>query len=165
MFSLEICFALFWKVRTDWRITCVKTMITIGRDCELAEWINKKVLERLWVLKIVQSCLFSWLEKVCHPLNGTTLFRTQWLSMAFESDHKNTIDPPGPGRIGGNYFSHMVSVRPSVTQKTRYNANVDGSENKTKDPMYENNDHLLAGAWWVTLRAAIKTQFPHYFSL
>ena len=39
-------FVLFWKVRTDGRTyertTCAKTMITTGRDCGSASWINNK---------------------------------------------------------------------------------------------------------------------------
>ena len=34
------CFARFWKVGTDGRTTCAQTMITTGRDCGAAEWIN-----------------------------------------------------------------------------------------------------------------------------
>ena len=44
-------------------------------------------------------------------------------------------------------FSYMVSVRPSIRHK---------NENKirgTKDTMRENNDHLSAVAWWVTLKS------------
>ena len=33
------CFARFWKVGTDGRTTCAKTMTPTGRDCGLAEWI------------------------------------------------------------------------------------------------------------------------------
>ena len=31
----------FWKVGTDGRTTCVKTMIPTDRDCGLAEWIKE----------------------------------------------------------------------------------------------------------------------------
>ena len=34
-------FVLFWKMGTDGRTTCAKTMIATGRDCGSAEWINK----------------------------------------------------------------------------------------------------------------------------
>ena len=50
------------------------------------------------------------------------------------------IDPPGPSQYGRwSLFSHMVSVRPSGKQKTRYNTKI-----KLK--------HLatLYGAWWIT---------------
>ena len=35
-----ICFVIFWKTGTDARTTCAKTIITTGRDCGLATWIN-----------------------------------------------------------------------------------------------------------------------------
>ena len=38
-FSLEICF-YFWKVGTDERTTCEKTIITTSSECGLAEWIK-----------------------------------------------------------------------------------------------------------------------------
>ena len=41
LFSLEICMVL---ISGDGRTTCTKTMITNGRDCGLAEWINIPVL-------------------------------------------------------------------------------------------------------------------------
>ena len=37
-----LCFARFWKVCGDGRTTCVKRMITIGRDCGSAEWIKRQ---------------------------------------------------------------------------------------------------------------------------
>ena len=56
------------------------------------------------------------------------------------------IDPPGHSRLGAHYFQTWCpSVRPS--QKQRYNGNV-----KTKY-MRENNEYLLAVAWWVILNS------------
>ena len=62
------------------------------------------------------------------------------------------IDPPGHGRIVGHYFHTWY---PSVRQKikTHFNANVDARITKTTDTMSKNNDHLLTGAWWVTLKS------------
>ena len=55
------------------------------------------------------------------------------------------IDPPGHGRLGGHYFhTWCPSVRHKNT-KTRYNARV--------NTMRENNENLLAGAWWVILNS------------
>ena len=39
------CFARFWKLGMDGRITRAKTMITTGRDCGSAEWIKRWKLE------------------------------------------------------------------------------------------------------------------------
>ena len=50
----------------------------------------------------------------------------------------------GHGRIGGHYFhSGCPYVRPSQKQ----------IRTTTDTIMHENNDHLLAGAWWVTLKS------------
>ena len=50
------------------------------------------------------------------------------------------IDPPGHGQIGGHYYhAGCPYVRPSQKQI-----------HATTDTMHENNDHLLAGAWWIT---------------
>ena len=38
--SEQHCFARFWKVETDGRTACAKTMIPTGRDSGLAEWIK-----------------------------------------------------------------------------------------------------------------------------
>ena len=50
----------------------------------------------------------------------------------------------------------MVSVHMYVRKKLRYNANVNGQENKiraTADTMCENDENLLAVAWWVILNS------------
>ena len=75
------------------------------------------------------------------------------------------IDPPGHGRIGGHYFTQVsvrTSTRPSVRPPVRMyvhvhtsvrhknkNANVGALKTKYALRMHENNDCLLAGAWWV----------------
>ena len=61
------------------------------------------------------------------------------------------FNPPGHCGIGGHHFHTWC---PYVHHKNR-NA-LQRSENKmlaTKNTMRENNDHLLAGAWWVTLKS------------
>ena len=66
------------------------------------------------------------------------------------------IDPPRPKPNRWSLFSRMVSVRPYVRKKTRCNANVGARENKIRaktDTMCEDNDHLLAMAWWVILNS------------
>ena len=55
---------------------------------------------------------------------------------------QSAVYDPGHGRIGGHYFHALC---PSVT-KIKMRA--------TKDTMCENDDHLLAGAWWVTLKSS-----------
>ena len=63
--------------------------------------------------------------------------------MALKCIFAKSIYPPGHGRIGGHYIHTgcpYVRVRTSVT--------------KTTYTMHENNDHLLAGAWWVTLKSS-----------
>ena len=66
----------------------------------------------------------------------------------------------GHGRIGGHYFHTgcpYVSpfIHPSVTKtQTRYNAST--GARKTKHVLRRtrlDNDHLLAVAWWVTLKS------------
>ena len=50
------CFARFWKVGTNVRTICAKTMITTGSDCGPAEWINcYKFLKTL-----------SWMSRNCN---------------------------------------------------------------------------------------------------
>ena len=44
------------------------------------------------------------------------------------------IDPPGPGGIGGHYFTHMVTVRPSAC-------------------LLKKHARTLHGALWVTLNS------------
>ena len=63
---------------------------------------------------------------------------------------QNFFDPPGHGRIGGHYFhAGCPYVRPSQNKNAMLTW---CPENKifatTKD-----NDHLLAGAWWVILNS------------
>ena len=92
--SNEDCFrlkiVLFWKVgmngrsywRTYERTTCAKTMITTGRDCGSASWINSKTIpsgtffsigrrrrkkvrfELLEICGIFWSCFLSWLIRI-----------------------------------------------------------------------------------------------------
>ena len=58
-------------------------------------------------------------------------------------------------------ITFSLGVRPSVTKtKTRYNGNVKARENKIRVYMRENNDHLLAGAWWVILNSLDLFNFP-----
>ena len=71
------------------------------------------------------------------------------MKLVLEVDHSEFLylifDPPGNGRIGGHYFHTWCPyVRPSQKWKCA-----------TKDTMRENNDHLLAEAWWVTLKSCI----------
>ena len=71
---------------------------------------------------------------------------------------KLVFDPPGYGWIGANYFHAWCPyVRLSVTKiKTSCNANVGARKIKygaTTDTFCEDNDHLLAVAWWVTLNS------------
>ena len=70
------------------------------------------------------------------------------------------IDSSGHGHYRWSLFSHMVSVRTSVVTytyvtkiKTRYNTNFEARKAKTIDTMPEYNNHLLTGAWWVTLKS------------
>ena len=59
------------------------------------------------------------------------------------------VDPPGHGH--GHYFQTWC---PSVRHNNK--KVLQRPENKiriTKDTRRENNDHLLAGAWWVTLES------------
>ena len=52
------CFARIWKnVETDGRKACVKTVIiTTGRDCVWAEWINT------WRMTVRYTVLPNWLQ-------------------------------------------------------------------------------------------------------
>ena len=60
-----------------------------------------------------------------------------------EKLEKSVIDSPGHGRLGGHYFhAWCTSVRPSQKQKR-----------STADTMCEDNDRLLAVAWWVILNS------------
>ena len=55
IFSCDICFifAIFWKVGTDVQMeTCAKIMITTGRDCGSAEWINSVELKWIFCYKL-----------------------------------------------------------------------------------------------------------------
>ena len=56
--------------------------------------------------------------------------------------------PTRPRPIRWSLFSRMVSVRPSQKQIRA-----------TTDTMHENNDHQLAGAWWITLKSPNYTFF------
>ena len=62
--------------------------------------------------------------------------------------------PTRPPSNRWSLFSHMMSVRMTVRQKNKKPLQCQrrGPENKTTDTMHKNNDHLLAGAWWVTLK-------------
>ena len=69
------------------------------------------------------------------------------------------IDPPRPNRW--SLFSDRVSVRPSQKQK-RYHW---PPENKTRAitvTMCIDNDHLLAVAWWVTMRSEVPRLVHHF---
>ena len=39
----------FWDGRTDGRTTCVKIVITTGRDCGLASWINRRKITLMFL--------------------------------------------------------------------------------------------------------------------
>ena len=67
-----------------------------------------------------------------------------------------TFGPPDNGRIYDHYFyTWCPSVRPSEKKtKTRCNANVFSRKTKYSlkmDNMHEDNDHLMAVAWWVII--------------
>ena len=62
------------------------------------------------------------------------------------------VDPPGHGRIGGHYFRAWC---PYVRHKKQKRATTltSRSGKQNNGHMHENNDHLFAGAWWVTLKS------------
>ena len=67
------CFAKFWKVGTDGRTTCAKTMIPIGRDCGSAELINIENSFRKGNLKGSSlDVLRKKLEKIIWQMNLST---------------------------------------------------------------------------------------------
>ena len=76
--SSEHCFftlfSRFWKEGTDGRTTCAKTIIPIGRDCGLAEWINNS--ENAYVY--CRPLLNCFIEKTAHePSNKEKNFLNQ----------------------------------------------------------------------------------------
>ena len=62
---LLFCFARFWKVGTDGRTACAKTMITTGRDFRLVEWINKNS----WKFELHLKFVFWWFWLLFRGLN------------------------------------------------------------------------------------------------
>ena len=58
--------AIFWKVGTNVRTqTCAKAMITTGRDCGAAEWINMDLYTRIPSLLVWKSGQSEILERNC----------------------------------------------------------------------------------------------------
>ena len=69
------------------------------------------------------------------------------------------VYPPRPRLNGRSLFSRMMSVRLYVrlSEKQKHaDANVGAQKTKhaLRRTLCENNDHLLAGAWWVTLKSS-----------
>ena len=101
--------------RTDGRTPRAKIVITTGRDCGSASWINRTL----------QKCLRSY-----------SFFYSNQSHNRLISLFSISIDPPGHSRIGGHYFhTGCTSVRPPVTKiKTRYNANIEPQKTKQRTP-------------------------------
>ena len=58
---------------------------------------------------LLQYMLFQTYELITHKL------KVCQITILY-----NMINPPGPDRVGGQYFLHMVSVRPSVHLSIRH---------------------------------------------
>ena len=63
-----------------------------------------------------------------------------------------SIGPSGHGRIGGHYF-HTWCPYVTKTNKRATTLTSIWPVNKTTDVLRENNENLLAVAWWVILNS------------
>ena len=102
------------------------------------------------------SKLFNWVY-YC-PFHRLGHVEKRWdenlHSWAF-NQRGGIFDPQGHGRIDGNYFDAWCpSVR--CKNKNALQRSRQGPENKiqaTKDTICKNNNHLLAGVCWLTLKS------------
>ena len=71
--------------QTNWRTTCAKTMITIGRDFGLAEWNNKYCIELYYVSLLGQIQSNANGSKLCYILLTFVIASClTWVSWVFD---------------------------------------------------------------------------------
>ena len=102
-----------------------KQIIPTCRDCGSAEWINKP------------SSVIIFLLKFCSFCRGVCKF-----SFFLNFNPRTPKHKPKPSLKSGFYFLWWC---PFVRPKNKIRA--------TTDTMHENDDHLLAVAWWVILNS------------
>ena len=138
----------------DGRTTCLKIVINTGRDCKLAEWIkNGSCCCQNLVLQVASCASESFLtsqKKIIKSSEFSYLPQVRSETVIKQLNFEKLFDPPGHGRICGHYFHARC---PYVRHKNKQTPVGGGAENKTTDTMHENNDHLLATAWWVILKS------------
>ena len=128
----SFCFARFWKVGTDGRTTCAKTIIPTGCDCGSAEWINNCI--SIYLPGLLKEVKEIDLSKNDSDKSEFFLFFCPVLFLSF-------LTHQAPSQIGGHEFVLVVSVR--LENKKRL-----------KPKLPKKNKHTLKrymGAWWVTL--------------
>ena len=135
-------------VKTDGR-TCVYMVITTGRDCGRPGGSIRK--SELWA---DVSCRHPFLPVIDHILLSA-VSKSGCLQCFFASTKKGQFFlywPTRPRLNRWSLFSYRVSVRPSLCHR---NKNIQPGKQNTlyKKTMRENNDDLLAGAWWVILKS------------
>ena len=105
----KFCFVRFWKVGTDVQTTSAKMVITTGRDCGSASWINIQYAQKYYSNNAILFLNYTkWYAVICRVVQ-------QYLSYEHGLWVKSRLNPTRSGisvvlLSGGKVIGLLVKV-------------------------------------------------------